>query len=176
VHVRIVEDGEVTPETLAGLRTLLNEAFGGNFSDEDWQHTFGGTRVIALLGDVPVGHAAVVPRTLWIGQRPFRSGYVEGVATAPACQRQGVGSLVMAHALEVVRAGLDMGALMTGVHAFYRRCGFESWQGPTFVKRGGQLERSADEDDALMVLRFGPSAELDLQAPIACEARPGDDW
>ncbi len=28
----------------------------------------------------------------------------------------------------------------------------------------------------VLVLRFGASANLDLTAPIACPARPGDDW
>jgi hypothetical protein len=32
------------------------------------------------------------------------------------------------------------------------------------------------EDDGVMVLRFGPSAAIDLHASMSCDERPGDDW
>ncbi len=44
------------------------------------------------------------------------------------------------------------------------------------MRTGGQLVRTEDEDDGIMVLRFGPSQEADLTAPISCDSRPGDDW
>ena len=46
----------------------------------------------------------------------------------------------------------------------------------TYVRRGDELRRSPEEDDAIMVLRFGSSADVDLAAAIACPARRGDDW
>ena len=70
-----------------------------------------------------------------------------------------------------------LGALSTGAHAFYGRLGWERWRGPTYVRTsGGAIERTEDEDDGVMVLRFGPSADLDLTLPICCEDRPGDAW
>ena len=48
--------------------------------------------------------------------------------------------------------------------------------GPAFVRDGTDLTRTPEEDGGIMVLRFGPSLEFDLEAPIACEARSGDDW
>ena len=48
--------------------------------------------------------------------------------------------------------------------------------GPTFVRSGAAAVRSEDEDDGIMVLRFGPSAGVDLTEPLSCEARAGDDW
>ncbi len=33
-----------------------------------------------------------------------------------------------------------------------------------------------DHDDGLMVVRFGPSFELDLTASLSCEMRAGDAW
>jgi hypothetical protein len=44
------------------------------------------------------------------------------------------------------------------------------------VRCGDDLVRTPDEDAGIMVLRFGPSAGVDLAAPISCEARTGDDW
>jgi aminoglycoside 2'-N-acetyltransferase I len=76
----------------------------------------------------------------------------------------------------VLRREFEMGALSTSRHAFYERLGWERWQGPTFVRDGAETIRTEAEDDGVMVLRFGPSARVDVTAPIACERRCGDDW
>jgi aminoglycoside 2'-N-acetyltransferase I len=75
-----------------------------------------------------------------------------------------------------VRESFELGGLSTAHHHFYERLGWERWQGPTYVRDGDDVIRTEEEDDGVMVLRFGPSATIDLTAPITCEARPGDDW
>jgi aminoglycoside 2'-N-acetyltransferase I len=176
LQVRVQTDGEMSGPFVAELRRLVDDAFAGDFSDEDWQHTAGGWRVVAFDGQAPVAHAAIVPRLLRVAERPVQTGYVEGVATLPANQRQGVGSLVITQVTSLLRARFEMGALSTGRTGFYARFGWESWRGPSFVLDGTELIRTPDEDDGLMVLRFGPSADIDLAAPISCERRSGDDW
>lgn len=155
----------------------MDGAFAGEFTDEDWGHALGGWHVVVTGGDGEVlAHAAVVPRVLVVGDRPWCTGYVEAVAIAPARQGEGLGSLVMVEATRVVRREHEMGGLSTGRHPFYERLGWERWQGPTFVRNGADVIRTEDEDDGVMVLRFGPSAEVDPTASISCGARPGDDW
>ena len=127
-------------------------------------------------GGALVAHAAVVPRRLEVGDRAVEAGYVEAVATAPARQGEGLGTLAMVEVDRLLRRDHEMGALSTGASRFYERLGWERWRGPTFVRRGAEVVRTPDEDDGIMVLRFGPTATLDLTAPIACEARAGDDW
>lgn len=161
---------------LSKIRALLDDAFEGDFCEDDWQHTLGGWHVVAIEDDVPLAHAAVVPRVLEIGGRRFRSGYVEGVATMPARRGQGLGTLVMAGLVPVLHAEFDVGVLSTGLPRFFQRLGWERWRGPSFVWRDGELIRTEEEDDGLMALRFGPSLDLDLAASITCEARRGDDW
>jgi aminoglycoside 2'-N-acetyltransferase I len=169
--------GSDAPEALlAETHRFLVEAFEGRFSAEDWEHTGGGSRVVVLDGDVPVSHAAVVPRLLRVGPREVAAGYVEGVGTAPGRQRQGLASLAMAEAGKLLTERFEMGALSTPVPGFYERLGWERWRGPTFVRDGTRRTRTPDEDGGIMVLRFGPSRDIDLEAPIACEARSGDDW
>lgn len=175
VSVSVVGD-DLPPPLTAAVRRLVWAAFEENFTEEDWEHTVGGRRVLALDGSTPVGHAAVVPRRLHVAGQPLRTGYVEGVATAPGRQGTGVGSLVMAAVADVVRAEHEMGALSTGRHSFYGRLGWESWRGATYVRADDRLLRTPDEDDGVMVLRHGPSADLDLTSDISCEARAGDDW
>jgi hypothetical protein len=75
-----------------------------------------------------------------------------------------------------VRAQYELGALGTGEYAFYESLGWERWRGPTLVRAEGGDIRTSWDDGAIMVLRFGRSADADLDAPISCEPRAGDDW
>ncbi len=167
---------EAPEGVLKGIRRLLDDAFDGDFSATDWDHSLGGWHVISTDDDGIVAHAAVVPRMLYVGTRPLQAGYVEAVATAPARQHQGIGYLVMEQVGQLVNSDFDIGALSTGAYGFYEQLGWERWQGPTFVRSGSDLLRTEEEDDAVMVLRSGRSAGVDLALPIACERRAGDDW
>jgi aminoglycoside 2'-N-acetyltransferase I len=174
--VQVVADGDAGDALMRALRVLMEEAFDGDFSDDDWDHTCGGTRVLVEHEGRVVAHAAVVARSLEIGGRRFRAGYVEGVATAPRHQRRGLGTAVMREVDRVVRQHYEVGALGTEVQPFYERLGWERWQGPTFVRSPDGLSRTEEDDGGVMVLRFGPSAGADLAGNIVCEARRGDAW
>lgn len=173
---RVFTTADAPHGVLDGVRRLLDEAFGGDFTDDDWDHTVGGRHVVVAAGDQILSHAAVVERTLEIDGRPWRTGYVEGVATDPGHHGRGHGSRAMARIADIVRDDFELGALSTWSHGFYERLGWERWRGPTFVRHGDALVRSADDDAGVMVLRFGPSRAVDLSAAISCEARSGDDW
>ena len=76
----------------------------------------------------------------------------------------------------MIRESYELGALGTGRRAFYTRLGWQVWLGPTNVVRDGGWERTPEDDGYVLVLRFGPSADIAITHPIACEERPGDDW
>jgi len=176
-----------TDELAAGLlidaRQLMDAAFDDPeepdeaFTDDDWEHALGGTHVLVVdeHGRV-VSHAAVVDRIIDVGGRPLRTGYVEGVATRADAEGQGHGSRVMARIGELIAERHQLGALGTGAFHFYERLGWERWQGPSFVRRGEELHRTAEDDDGIMVLRIDRSLAPDLTAPISCDDRPGDVW
>lgn len=177
LDVSVTTTAQASATLLAQVHALLLEAFDdGGFDDADWDHSCGGWHVVVSDGGVPVCHAAVVPRALEVGGRTVNAGYVEGVGTAPSHQGQGLGSVAMRELATVIVREFEMAAGSTDVHGFYERLGWERWQGPSFVRHGTELVRTADEDDGIMVLRFGPTAEVDLGAPIVCQARTGDDW
>ncbi|MDQ3385136.1 MAG: GNAT family N-acetyltransferase [Actinomycetota bacterium] len=163
-------------EHLGQVWALLDEAFGADFSEDDWAHCLGGTDVVLLDGAMVVTHAAVMSRTLEVGGRPLRTGYVEGVATRRGREGAGFATLVMTEVDALIRDRFELGALSTERHGFYERLGWERWRGPTAVRSPSGLIRTEEEDDGVLVLRFGPSAALDLRAPITCAARPGDAW
>jgi aminoglycoside 2'-N-acetyltransferase I len=178
--VRSLRSADASAELLARIRALLDAAFAadGGFADEDWSHTLGGWHVVVTDGpghDV-VAHAAVVDRVLDVGALQLRVGYVEGVATRPGRRGEGLGSDAMTEIGRLIRRDHQMGALSTDRHSFYGRLGWQRWQGPTFVRDGDATIRTADEDDGIMVLRFGASASCALDGTLTCEARPGDDW
>ena len=171
----LLSTADLSDRRLEEIQGLLLTAFDGAFSEEDWEHTLGGWHVVISDGAV-IAHAAVVARVLHVEDRQFRTGYVEGVATAPVRQREGLGSQAMAAVAGVLLGEFEMGALSTGRHDFYAGLGWERWAGPTYVRRGSDVVRTEDEDGGIMVLRFGPSNEVDLSASISCEQRRGDDW
>lgn len=174
--VEVFTTAQAPPGRLEQLRALIDQAFDGDFSDDDWEHTTGGWHAVALDGDVPVAHAAVVERVLEVDGHPFRTGYVEGVGTLPSRQGHGLGTIAMTEVMAVLRSRFELGALSSGLHRFYERIGWERWQGPASVRDGDRLVRTPEEDDGIMVLRFGPSLTVDLHSAISCEARRGDDW
>jgi hypothetical protein len=75
---------------------------------------------------------------------------------------------------ERLRERFDLGVLSTGRHSSYERLGWERWQGPSYVRQAYRIFRTADEDAGIMVLRYGPTAGLDLTQTITCESRSGD--
>jgi aminoglycoside 2'-N-acetyltransferase I len=176
VQLLVVRDEDTPPELLEATRTMVVEAFTGRFDRNDWDHGRGGWRALVLDDGVPVAHASLVPRELFVDDQPFRAGYVEAVGTAQDRWNQGLGSKVMTAIDDLIREHFELGALATSRHGFYGRLGWERWQGPSYVLRGNRRDRTIDEDAGLMVLRFGPSERLDLTESITCHERTGDDW
>jgi aminoglycoside 2'-N-acetyltransferase I len=176
-HVRLVETRQLSTRQLRLLRQLLDEAFAADFTEDDWQHALGGWHAIIESADRLLAHAAVVERRLVVDGREFRTGYVEAAAVTPDLQRTGLGTTVMTAISDLVRQQFDLGGLSTGEWAFYQRLGWERWEGPTYVRTAdGRLQRTPDEDAGVMVLRCGPTRDLNLKTSIACEERSGDSW
>jgi aminoglycoside 2'-N-acetyltransferase I len=160
----------------ADLRRLLDAAFEGDYTDDDWQNALGGVHVWLADGSRAISHASVVERTLVCSGVRLQAGYVEAVATAAPHRQRGYGSTVMRRVGELIAQRYSLGALSSSSHRFYERLGWERWRGPTFVEGPRGRERTADDDGGILVLRTPRSPELDLDAEIVCDWRPGDVW
>jgi aminoglycoside 2'-N-acetyltransferase I len=161
---------------LAEVRRLLDEAFEGDLTDEDWAHALGGVHAVARDAGLIVGHASVVARTLWVAGTPTRCGYVEAVAVGADWRGEGIGARLMDPIEDVIRERFAIGGLSATDEAlgFYRRRGWREWEGPTFVEAPEGRRRTPDDDGSVMVL---PVAEdLDVAGEIACDWRDGDVW
>ena len=158
------------------LRTLLEEAFGGEFTDNDWDHSLGGVHVWVTESHRVISHGSLVERVLVCSGKTLRVGYVEAVATDTSRRRQGHGARVMRRIGELIREECALGALSTGTHAFYETLGWERWRGPTFVDGPNGRERTPGDDGDVMILRTPRSPRLDLDGEIVCDWRQGDVW
>jgi aminoglycoside 2'-N-acetyltransferase I len=184
IRLRRLATGDLTATEVAAIRALLWAAFEADesyeseepFSEDDWEHSIGGTHFVLDVDGEIVAHASVVQREIHIDGRPLRTGYVEAVATAPDRQGRGLGSIVMGDASGYIREHFELGALGTGRHNFYERLGWLRWKGPTAVRTPGGTHPTPDEDGDILVLPTPSSPRLDLAASISCEWRPGDVW
>jgi aminoglycoside 2'-N-acetyltransferase I len=179
-RIRRRTTADLGPAEISAIREIMTLAFGDDeeerFGEDDWAHALGGVHVVVDIDGEIVAHAAIVERTLRMGELPLRTGYVEAVATTPALQGQGLGTLAMADVATLIRDRYELGALGTGSHHFYQRLGWVVWQGPTFVRTAEGLQRTPDEDGGILVLETPASPALDIRAPLSCEWRPGDVW
>jgi aminoglycoside 2'-N-acetyltransferase I len=174
LHVAAATD--VPAPLLRDFRALLDAAFDGEFSDDDWAHALGGTHVWIDGADGVIGHGALVERTLVCANHTLRVGYVEAIATSPRHRRLGHASAVLSRINDLIREQYALGVLSTGTPEFYERLGWERWRGPTFVSGRTGLERTPDDDGGILILRTPQSPELDLDGDIVADRRAGDVW
>jgi aminoglycoside 2'-N-acetyltransferase I len=60
---------DVDSKTASSVRSLLELAYDGDFSSEDWEHTLGGKYFIGLRDDLIIARGSVVPRNIFIDGR-----------------------------------------------------------------------------------------------------------
>jgi len=173
LHIQATDSLEA-PQRRA-IRAMLDAAFR-SFSDYDWEHACGGIHVWLELDHKPVSHASYVTRTLYLGDRAVRAGYVEAVATRKELQGLGYGSRVMRQTGEMLRGAYPLAALSTHRHRFYERFGWRRFRGPTSVAGPSGWERTPKDDGDVMVLWPARAKSVPLEAPLACDWRNGDVW
>ena len=179
MRLRRLRTDELSLSELRELRALFDEAWHGDdaFDDDDWAHTIGGTHFMMEVGGTVRSHVSVVPRTLVSGGYALQTGYVEAVATREHDRRLGYASELMRVATDFIDERCVLGALGTELFDFYARFGWERWRGPTSV-RTDEGELATPEEDGFVMVHRTPATpvDLDLDAPISCDWRPGDAW
>lgn len=173
---RLIHTSDLDDETLHEARTMLDAAFAGDFSDDDWDHTLGGMHAVIVHRGALIAHAAVVQRRLLHGGRALRCGYVEGVAVREDWRRQGLGSAVLDAAEQVIRGAYQVGALSASAEGrrLYPPRGWLAWRGPISVLSPDGVVPTPEDDDSVLVLPVG--VDLDPDAALVCDWRDGDVW
>lgn len=174
--LRVAHTADLDAATLAAARALLDGAFDGACTDDDWEHALGGLHVLVHEGGELVGHAAVVQRRLLHGGRALRAGYVEGVGVHAAHRRRGHGGAMLLALEPIVRAAYDLGALSTteAAEPLYRAHGWQPWRGPSSALTPAGVVRTPQDDGSILVL--AGDVALDLDGELTCDHRDGDLW
>jgi aminoglycoside 2'-N-acetyltransferase I len=177
VHTaRLVHTSDLDSETLLNTHRMLTDAYAGEFTAADWDHTLGGMHAIIVHRGTLIAHAAVVQRRLLHHGTALRCGYVEGVAVREDWRGQGLGSAVLDAAEQVIRGAYPVGALSaSGAGArLYRPRGWVCWRGATSVLTPTGVIRTAEDDGSVFVLPV--EADIDPDGELACDWRDGDPW
>ncbi len=166
----------LSPEELRVVRVLLDEAFDGDVTDDDYEHALGGMHALLWEGRELIAHGSVVMRRLLHGGRALRTGYVEGVAVRADRRRRGHGATVMATLERVIRGAYELGALATSDQGadFYAARDWQLWAGTASVITPGGIERTEEDEGCIYVLPV--NAELTPDGDLACDWRGGDVW
>ena len=168
-------DEEFLQPDLAVIKEVLLDAYEGDFSEQDWQHTFGGARFVGTIDDQIVAHAAVVPRAVLINDLPMTIGYLEGVAVSSKFQGQRLGSQLLQYVSDFCRSNYEISMLSTDEFDFYGKFGWQRFKGTSGVIQNSVMSLTPEEDDGLMYLA-GNSAESIEISTAYCDWREGDCW
>jgi GNAT superfamily N-acetyltransferase len=168
-------DDDFLQQNLAVIKDLLLDAYEGDFSEQDWQHTFGGARFLGTLGEQIVAHAAVVPRPVLINDLPMTIGYLEGVAVSSKFQGQRLGSQLLQHVSDFCKSNYEISMLSTDEFDFYGKFGWQRFKGASGVMQDSVRSLTPEEDDGLMYL-VGNSTESIEISTAYCDWREGDCW
>jgi aminoglycoside 2'-N-acetyltransferase I len=135
----------------------------------------GGRHFLAYRDYELVSHAVVTKR--WLqpeGQPVLPTAYVDAVATLPAYQGQGFGSLVMRRLAQEID-DYTIACLETDKPGFYTRLGWELWKGP-LAGRGAQGLVPTPKQTGVMILRLPHTPPLDLDKGLTIECQGGRIW
>ncbi|ATL30703.1 GNAT family N-acetyltransferase [Streptomyces formicae] len=170
--LRTAHTSDMTRGDLLAARRLMDAAFEGDFSDQDWEHALGGMHALVRdeQGDL-VAHGAVVQRRILHNGRSLRVGYVEAVAVRPDRQRQGLGGQVMGGLERIIDTAHDLGALSASDEGqrLYLGRGWQEWKGAVGVLGPDGVLLMPDEEPPLL---WG--ADLDPAHELLIEWRDGD--
>jgi aminoglycoside 2'-N-acetyltransferase I len=177
VHTaRLVHTADLDNDTRHGAHQMVVEAFGGEFTDADWENSLGGMHALIWSHGVLIGHAAVVQRHLLYRGTALRCGYVEGVAVREDWRGQGLAGALLDAAEQVIRGAYQLGALSSSAmgRRLYPARGWLPWRGPTSVLALTGPVRTPDDNGTVFVLPV--TVTLDTTEELVCDWRDGDVW
>jgi len=166
---------EISSENEKSIKALLDLAYEGDFSPQDWEHTFGGQYFIGFLDDMIIAHGSVVSRKMVIDDQAVNVGYVEAIAVLPSHWRKGFGTQLMKEISQFCQENYELSMLSTDENYFYERLGWKRFQGESFARSGDLEVRTLEEDEGLM-LSPGKKSQIRVIRRAVCESRSGDDW
>lgn len=177
VHTaRLVHTADLDTDTREDARSMVIDAFAGEFTDTDWQHALGGMHALICYHGTLIAHAAVVQRHLLYRGSALRCGYVEAVAVREDWRGQGLAHALLDAVEQVLRGAYELGALSssTAGRSLYESRGWLPWRGATAVLAPTGVTRTPDDGAGVFVLPV--TVALDTAEDLTCDWRNGDVW
>ncbi|MFJ9899028.1 GNAT family N-acetyltransferase [Streptomyces sp. NPDC091280] len=175
IRMRTAHTADLTPADLRAVRVLLDAAFAGDLTDQDFEHGLGGVHALLADEDGLVAHGSVVMRRVRHRGRWLRVGYVEGVGVRPDARRRGYGGQVMAELERIVDHAYDVGLLGASDDGarLYTARGWRLWGGRISALGPDGIVHLPEEEDSTYV-RAALAGPLDLDAELLFDWRDGD--
>lgn len=173
LSINVIVRRDISKSDFSEILDLCSGAYGVDF--RPLMATFPeATHVLGRYCGRLVSHSLWVTRWLQCPELPpWRTAYVEAVATDERYRNHGFATSVMKRLAEEIK-GFDIGALSTGSFDFYARLGWVSWRGPLSIRKDGELLPTPG--DTVMVLSLSGTPALDSDAPLSAEWREGELW
>jgi hypothetical protein len=57
---------EINQELSEKIKSMLDRAYEGDFSEEDWEHTLGGVIYLGWIGNELIENSSICSRTIWL--------------------------------------------------------------------------------------------------------------
>ncbi|MFI1938870.1 GNAT family N-acetyltransferase [Streptomyces purpureus] len=161
---------------LTRLRAFLDEAFDGDFADEDFEHGLGGIHAWIEDGRGIAAHGSVVMRRVRHAGHAYRTGYVEAVAVRADRRRQGLGGRVMVELEKVIAGAYDLGALSASDEgaSLYAARGWRLWRGRIEAMGPEGVVHLPGEEDSTFLLPGGRPLPEPAAGPLQFDWRDGD--
>ncbi len=177
VHTaRLVHTADLESDARQRAHDMVSDAFGGDFTDTDWDHALGGMHALIWHRGAIIAHGAVIQRRLIYRGIALRCGYVEAVAVREDWRGQGLGVAILDACEQVIRGGYQLGALSSSDRGrrLYALRGWLPWRGPTSVLAPTGPVPTPEHDSSVFV--FPLMTDLDPTAGLTCDWRDGDVW
>ncbi len=157
---------------------MCNQAFPAPFDELFSFLPPEGVNIIGRTADGRlVSHAVMSTRDFYLdGGVKLRAAYIDAVATLPAAQRRGFGSLIMKKTVRLAAREHDIAGLSTFIPFWYEKLGWEEWCGELAILEDGQITPTLDEKSAIMIHRLPGTPPLDLHSRLVAGWRPGGEW
>ncbi|MEU1502827.1 GNAT family N-acetyltransferase [Streptomyces sp. NPDC005732] len=153
IRLRTAHTADLAPAELHAVRAFLDDAFGGDFGDEDWDHGLGGIHALVHDDKGLAGHGSVIQRRVLHRGRSLRVGYVEAVGVRADVRRRGFGGRVMAALERVIEGSYAFGALSASEDGgpLYAARGWQLWPGRICALAPEGVVRLPDEEGTTFV-------------------------
>ena len=174
LSVAVLSTAALTAATREAIVALCTRAFARDFTTL-FDFVIDSMHVLAREHDILVAHACWAIR--WLQPEnlpPLRTAYVDAVATEPALQGRGIGTIVMQRFAREA-AGYQLNALSSEqAVGFYERLGWERWRGPLAARTPAGLEPTPGH--LVLIHRTPTTPALDLDGRLIAHDRPHHPW